>query len=111
MRGIPYYNFPAFDDAADRLTRRGWVPVSPADLDRQAGFDAMLLPETTDWNQIPAGFDFQACVERDLDAVMRCSGIFLLPGWEKSKGATAEYALAQWLEKPLITLDDSKKPG
>ena len=39
MRGIPLYNFPAFDDAADRWRKHGWTVISPAELDREAGFD------------------------------------------------------------------------
>ena len=102
MRGIPYYNFPAFDAARYKLIQEGNIVVSPADLDRSAGFNAMELPSTSDWNAIPSGFDFNDCVDRDLQAVRDCEALCLLRGWEKSKGACAEKALAEWLGKTII---------
>jgi len=97
MRGIPHYNFPAFDRIAYALRMEGHTVLSPADIDREYGFDAMDLPPDHDCNNIPENFDFMACVRRDIDAVLSCDKLILLPGWERSKGATAEKALAEWI--------------
>jgi hypothetical protein len=35
--------------------------------------------------------------KRDTEALLRCTHIALLKGWEKSKGATAEYYFARWI--------------
>jgi hypothetical protein len=99
MRGIKHFNFPAFDDMARRLMDDGNLVVSPAGLDRDAGFDPTTLPDDFDWNQLPPNFDFQACVDRDIKAVKWCDEIVALPGWEKSTGARAEVALGEWLGK------------
>jgi len=102
MRGIPYYNFPAFDKAAEKLVSEGYAVVNPADMDRRNGFDAMKLPHDYDWNTIPEGFGFDDCVTRDIAAVRSCEAIYMLDGWQLSKGAQAEHALAVWLGRVVI---------
>lgn len=87
MRGIPDFNFPAFDAARDRLLGQGYSVISPADMDR-------VCPEVTD----TAGY-----AERDTEALIKLArsgrgAICMLKGWEKSVGAQAEYHLAKWLE-------------
>lgn len=105
MRGLPYYNFPAFDAARDALQAKGWDVTSPADLDRAHGFDAMRLPPDTDWSRIPKGFDLPACVRRDVDALTRCDALVFLPGdWTKSTGGKGEFAVALWARKPVYQL-------
>lgn len=102
MRGIPYYNFPAFDAMQALLEKDGVLCVNPANLDREIGFEAMELPPDTDWTAIPDGFDFAACVDRDVREVRRCDAIMMLDGWEKSSGARAEKALAEWEGKAVM---------
>ena len=109
MRGIPYYNFPAFDAAADELRGVGYIVLSPADLDREGGFDAMDCPPDTDWDAIPDGFDFEACVARDIEGVKCADAIYLLPGWERSTGARAEKMIAKWLGRAVFFADGARK--
>lgn len=105
MRTIPFYNFPAFDAARDALKARGHTVISPADLDREHGFDAMALPADYDWGRVPEGFDLDACIRRDVDAVLRCDALVYLPGdWTKSIGGRGEYAVAMWARKPVYQL-------
>jgi len=101
MRGIPFYNFPAFDATDKRLNALGHQVLNPAEMDRQVGFDAMTLPESSDWSKIPENFSLEECVERDLDAVKACDVIYLLRGWETSEGSKAELAVAKWLGKKV----------
>lgn len=97
MRGYKYFNFPAFDAARDELVKTGWGVISPADLDRCAGFDAMTLSEDTDWTDVTSlGFSLEDAITRDLDAVKQSDAIYLLNGWENSRGALTEKALAEW---------------
>lgn len=97
MRSIPLYNFPAFDAAAADLRSHGIDVVSPADLDRQAGFDPKNLPDDWDWHTLPSDFRLRDAVMRDLSAIMTVDSIHLLPGWQDSKGARAERAVAEWI--------------
>lgn len=99
MRGVPLWNFPAFDEAAARGRALGWRVVSPAEMDRHVGFD--------EHRDSLAGFDLAAAQARDVGAIMSLSpgadALALLPGWERSTGAQAELALARW--RGLAILD------
>lgn len=105
MRGIVDFNFPAFDAARDDLVAQGYVVISPADLDREAGFD----PRVDSMEK----FDLDAARRRDLEAVMSVDELVLLPGWRNSKGAKAEVALAAWCDIPVREYggDPPSKPG
>lgn len=102
MRGCTLFNFPAFDAARDRLAKLGWHPVSPADMDRKAGFDPDALPEDWDWHVIPETLDVAAVIRRDTDAILACPFIYMLNGWERSEGARLEHGLAILLRKRII---------
>jgi hypothetical protein len=98
MRGYPLFNFPAFDNAQADLIAKGFDVVSPADLDRRAGFNPAALPEDTDWHDASKlGFSLPQAIKRDTEALQKCDVIYMLKGWESSKGAKAEKALAEWL--------------
>jgi hypothetical protein len=97
MRGVKLYNFPAFDAAAADLRSHGIEVVSPAELDRAAGFDPVNLPDDWDWSTLPEDFALRHAAERDLSAILKCDAIHLLPGWQESKGARAERAVAEWI--------------
>lgn len=93
MRGMPKYNFPAFEEAEQWLLARGYDVTSPHRLDLQNGFD----PEKDE------PFFIEDCARRDIDAIFSVDALVLLPGWENSKGAKAEKALADWIERPCYT--------
>jgi len=97
MRGIEQYNFPAFDVAAEKLFNEGWYPVNPADIDRDMGFYPEETPAGFDWTQIPDTMDLREIIRRDVDELVVCQAIYMLNGWENSKGAKAELAIALWL--------------
>ena len=103
MRGRKYFNFPAFDDAKSKLVDDGFIVMSPADLDRDAGFDPELLGSDYDWNDLNScGFSLAAAIDRDIDALKQCDAIYMLQGWESSTGATAERALAIWMGRSVM---------
>jgi hypothetical protein len=102
MRGVPLYNFPAFDAAARGLRRVGFDVVNPADFDRAAGFDPSKLPESHDWSSLPKGFDLRKMAVQDMEHLATCDAIVVLPGWDGSKGAQAELAFANWLGLHIV---------
>ncbi len=92
MRGYPLYNFPAFDEARNVINSfNDSLAISPADIDRENGFDPDSDIEFT------AAMAKDA-ISRDIDILLhRADAIAVLPGWEGSKGATVEVALAEFL--------------
>lgn len=95
MRGLPEFNFPAFDWAATILRSHGHDVVNPAEHDRENGFNPAGMTGNEDLTE--HGFDLRAALAWDLDQITRCDAVFFLDGWQQSSGARAEYALAQAL--------------
>ncbi len=76
MTGYPDLNFPLFHAEAARLRALGYEVANPAEL----------------CNDIQG--DWDACMRRDLAALLTCDGIAMLPHWHDSRGACLEYRLA-----------------
>jgi len=110
MRGIPLYNFPAFDAARDRLVDRGWDVISPADLDRAVGLDPADLPPDHDWRSWGEASP-NSTIKRDIAGVLESDALFLLPGWENSVGAKAEVGVATWAGLPVTLAVEYLKTG
>ena len=92
MRGIKDYNFPAFDFAAEQLRAAGHTVFSPADNDRETA------------NQ-GATFDIRRALLDDTRWICNhAEAVAVLPGWENSKGALMEMALAKALDLTVIIL-------
>jgi hypothetical protein len=103
MRGIPYLNFVAFDRAAKVLRKDGWEVINPADMyrigsDKPEGW----LPEREPDDPF-LGWDRKETIMVDLGRLVReCDAIYLLKGWERSVGATAEMSVAEWAKLRII---------
>lgn len=109
MRGYPEYNFPAFDAARDSLHRRGWDIISPADMDRAHGLDPKD-PATEAIVNAWTRDDWKRVIARDVESILsldpeRGDALALLPGWEKSTGAVAEFFLARWCGLAVIDVE------
>lgn len=92
MRGIEKFNFPAFDHYAAKLRDQGLKVISPAEMDRETGFDE-ATPHTAE--EI-AGMMREFAL-RDVSAILgKCFAIALLPGWEKSTGAQMELSVSRF---------------
>lgn len=96
MRGIKHFNFPAFDAAAEQLHNEGWEVVSPAQIDREEGFDPTSLPDDFDWSEYHGELDLKQVILRDVEEILACDAVALLPGWKNSVGAGTEVAVANW---------------
>lgn len=93
MTGHKDFNFPAFDEAEKALRELGWDPISPAQLDRDIGFDPASSVVDEDF--------LDAALDRDVEAIKNADAIVMLPGWEKSTGANAEMWVARWRKLPV----------
>ena len=108
MRGIPNFNFPMFDRAAERLRSQGYEVFSPADHDRELNGQE-IEDQNPEGNEDLAakrnGFSIRKALQADLTWICRhADAVALLPGWENSTGATAERATAIALGLSLIIL-------
>ena len=99
MRGRALFNFPAFDAAAADLRERGLEVISPAEIDREMGFD----PEVHDESYFG---DLSILIRQDVNAVLATDAVVLLPGWEGSTGARAEIAVARWAGREVLLYPD-----
>jgi len=108
MSGIPAFNFPAFDAMRIRLTAMGFDVVSPADIDRENGFDGadwlIRYPEW-DWNVIPPSLDYEEIMKRDFEAIKTCDVVVMFGPWTYSYGAVREKANAEEQNIPVIDLN------
>jgi len=105
MSGIPAFNFPAFDAMRVRLTAMGFDVVSPADIDREHGFDGttwMIAHPDWDWNVIPVHLDYEEIMKRDFEALKTCDAIVMFGAYADSKGAMREWNYATELSIPVF---------
>lgn len=86
MTGHPELNFPAFHRAAAFFRAQGVEVVNPAEInaDPSAG-----------WIE---------CMRNDIRELVTCDAILMLPGWERSKGASLEHHIARQLELRVVYL-------
>ena len=86
MSGHARNNHPAFFAADALLKEHGWLTVNPAEMDLREGIDpAQPLTE----------YDYEDAASRDIVALQTCQAIYLMAGWQHSKGACWERALAK----------------
>jgi hypothetical protein len=84
MTGLPDYNKPAFNAEAARLRAMGFEVVNPAEV------------------ELAWGATWLDYMRVDLNLLMDCDGVVLLPGWSKSRGAAVEHGLARSLELQIF---------
>lgn len=105
MTGIRYFNAPAFADATFRLRLVGYEVFNPAENDVENGFDVSKM--TGNENLSDHGYSLREALKQDLTWICdNADGIALLFGYEKSKGAAAELALAHALGLPAKLYTD-----
>ena len=100
MRGYHEFNFPAFHEAAADLRARGYAVWSPAEADIDA--DDAGQGSLVDY------------MVRDLPAVCSSELVVVLPGWQKSQGATLEAHVARTCGIPVLAYPDltpARHPG
>jgi nucleoside 2-deoxyribosyltransferase len=84
MTGLPELNFPAFIQAAARLRAMGFEVVNPAEKQEEL----VVFSESSE-EEI-----WQYFLKKDLKAMLDCDEIYMLEGWENSKGAHLEMHVA-----------------
>lgn len=93
MTGYPGYNVAAFKRAAKFLRDQGHQVISPIEMDEEVYGEGCHERSDT-------AFQRAIDLRRDLTAILLyANAIAMLPGWEQSTGARAEWATA--VAKPI----------
>ena len=93
MTGLPDFNRPAFHAAAAALRAQGHVVINPAEVD--------LGPDAT-W------VDYMRVHLAEI--ARRVTRVFVLPGWESSRGAQLEVHVARSLGLPVVPAPAPEDP-
>jgi len=116
MTGIPQFNFPAFDSAARDLRSTGLDVVSPAELDDPVDRAAAL--QSPDGSALSYGTGVKKTwgefLARDVKLLADggIEGVYVLPGWRKSKGARLETFVARaMMGTPIFYYDPEQAYG
>jgi hypothetical protein len=97
MTGIHDHNRPGFDEAAKRLREQGHFVINPAELSAKFGSEEEVAIAFEVQNHLVSMSHKRlrvAVMDADLAAVRSCDAIYLLRGWETSRGAKRELAEA-----------------
>lgn len=105
MGGVPEFNYPAFMEAERLLNSKGYKTVNPAALDHNLGH----LPGTDHETATVTTTARARYLKRDLYCLALCDGIVLLPGWERSTGASIEAATAAAMGLRVFVLPYKKE--
>lgn len=84
MSGLPKMNYPAFNLRARQLRALGHIVENPAE------------------NPIPPGGAWVDYMRMSITQVTRCDSVYVLPGWENSRGASLEVHIARALGLEVI---------
>lgn len=87
MTGIPELNFPAFYAAQELLESKGYTVVNPVEIGK-----AIIMPDGLSDEEI-----YLIYLRADIAEMLNrgCNSIYLLKGWESSRGANTELELAR----------------
>jgi hypothetical protein len=91
MRDHFAFNFKSFFAAQHYLECEDWEVENPAEADVE-----YIIRPLYEGSGVPDATD-KAFVLRDVEILSTCDAIYLLKGFSKSVGATAELAVARWL--------------
>lgn len=94
MTGIPEFNFPTFHRVAARYRADGFDVVNPAEINGPAA--------------VETGKTWADCMRADIRELVTCDAIVLLPGAERSKGATLELHIARALGMGVFELTEAE---
>lgn len=111
MTGYDKFNFPEFDKWRNFYEHKEYEVFNPADHDRMLlGKDRSWMPVLEDtegpwkrWKEAEGKPTLRDMLGADLAWIAaNADAIHMLPGWENSRGANAEWALAKALDLKIF---------
>jgi len=98
MQGYEEFNFPKFYSIERKLRMRGWSTFNPARKDEEKFGKGVFKNNTTgsvEEAENATGFSLRDALKMDLGWICdEATDIYMIKGWEHSKGAKTEHALA-----------------
>jgi len=83
--------FSEFEQAEEALRNLGFTPVNPM---------------RANWlNGDGKYYAWAEYMKRDIPLLLECDGLYMLPQWTKSRGASLELYIAKQLEMPIVYAD------
>lgn len=89
-----------FKAAGLEVAQLGYQPVCPIELN---GIDENSRKEDAENRRM--------YLKRDIVALIECDGIYLLRGWENSRGARLEKLIADGLDMFILYQDEGERDG
>jgi nucleoside 2-deoxyribosyltransferase len=105
ISNMPDDNYAAFEQAEILLRTLNFQPVNPHKVYHEA--DELKRKATTESQRQEINKKYWAdYLKKDLQEAMECDCVFLLPGWENSRGATLECFVLSILGKEVYILEN-----
>lgn len=105
MSGIEDYNFPKFNEVADKLIQAGYIVENPAETDISDEFpDYFEVHNEDDWTVESSAY--QLYLKKSFRKLLSCNHLVLLEGWQDSRGARCELEIAKALNFVILTEQD-----
>ena len=101
MSGFADFNMPAFFEAAEHVWLLGHEAENPADNDDPA----LDLSLANALRNKANGATWESYLRRYLARLVKCDGVVVLPGWQRSAGAALEVDVATRLGMPVYCLE------
>lgn len=102
MAGLEDLNKRAFNFAELVLDVKGYQVINPVALGDE-------LEETGTLDGMNESERYMAYLRHDLVHVPQCDSIYMLKGWEKSRGAMAEFTLAKLCDLEVLFEDSGRE--
>lgn len=102
ISGLTNGNRDNFEKAQKHLEKEGYIVVNPHEIGAELYEKWSLINEP---NEKDMWCDFMRC---DIRHLTLCHCVFVLKGWETSKGSLVELFIAQKLNMPIYHFEDKK---
>ena len=92
MRGFDAENKPAFEEMKRYIEQDSHI---------QGVEVQVIIPHDIMPKELNGPLPMEMYIRSDVEVVLNSTIVYMLRGWEKSKGASAEHAIALWANKQV----------
>ena len=96
MTGHKDFNAARFDLTEGMLAAQNCEVINPLQKERDSGVNFYGRTGKESLSEMGIDLTMNQIITQDVELLLTCDVIYMLPGWRSSKGATAEYYVALW---------------